>query len=85
MSFLEIDRLSFQYPNQAHYAIKDISFQLYKGEFVLLAGETGCGKTTLMKLLVPSIAPHGTVSGEIRTELKPNEIGYVAQSTMGKL
>lgn len=85
MSFLEIDRLSFQYPNQAHYAIKDISFQLYKGEFVLLAGETGCGKTTLMKLLVPSIAPHGTVSGEIRTELKPNEIGYVAQSYDGQI
>ena len=30
-------------------AVEDVSFDIYDGEIVGIAGESGCGKTTLMK------------------------------------
>jgi cell division transport system ATP-binding protein len=35
----------------AHWALKDCSFSLEKGDFVFLAGPSGAGKTTLLRLL----------------------------------
>ena len=32
-------------------AIKDISFDLYEGEFVAIVGPSGCGKSTLLNIL----------------------------------
>ncbi len=37
--------------------LKDLSFTLYKGERVVILGENGCGKTTLMRLLSRLIKP----------------------------
>jgi lipoprotein-releasing system ATP-binding protein len=33
-------------------ALKDISFQMEKGEFVSIMGKSGCGKSTLLYVLV---------------------------------
>ena len=46
---LKFDNVSFRYPNQSQNAITDISFEIKKGEFVLLCGDSGCGKTTLLR------------------------------------
>ncbi|MES2731036.1 MAG: ABC transporter ATP-binding protein [Bacteroidota bacterium] len=32
-------------------AVRDVSFRLHKGELLVLTGESGCGKTTLLKLI----------------------------------
>lgn len=46
---LETSHLSFQYDSD--FAIKDLSFQLNKGDFCALLGPNGSGKTTLLNLL----------------------------------
>lgn len=39
------------------YAVDDVSFEIYKGEILGIAGESGCGKTTLVKVLLGIIKP----------------------------
>lgn len=61
-----------------------------QGEFFLLSGVSGCGKTTLLRQLKPAIAPYGSREGTILYEGRPLEslnkrrtaleIGFVFQS-----
>lgn len=48
---LRTENISFQYPGAASYALKDVSFSLYEGEWVSVIGQNGSGKSTLAKLL----------------------------------
>jgi oligopeptide/dipeptide ABC transporter ATP-binding protein len=48
-------------------AVDDVSFQIYKGETLGLVGESGCGKTTIGRMLVNLLDPS---SGEIFFEGK---------------
>ena len=45
--------LSYKYDKK--YVLKNISFDISKGDYVFITGETGCGKTTLFKLLTNQI------------------------------
>ncbi len=40
-----------------HLIFSDVNLTIQKGEFVYIVGETGCGKTTLMRLLYMDLAP----------------------------
>jgi energy-coupling factor transport system ATP-binding protein len=65
---LVIDQLSFRYQRRDEYALKEISFQVDPGEILLIAGASGCGKTTLMRCingLIPRTY-HGEITGDIK-------------------
>lgn len=62
MSSLEIRNLSKKYNNASDYIIKDLNFNVEKGEFLTLLGNSGCGKTTLLRLIC-GFEPHS--EGEI--------------------
>lgn len=52
MSYVTIKNLSFAYPDEAEKLIlKDIDMNVEKGEFVCLLGQSGCGKSTFLRLL----------------------------------
>ncbi len=65
MALLEVKDLSFTYNGESKKALDGVSFTLDSGEILLLCGESGCGKTTLLKLLKPQLAPFGKREGEI--------------------
>ena len=65
MEIYKINNLSFKYPGKDEYAIKNINLTINSGEFICICGESGCGKTTLLRLLKPILAPHGEMTGEI--------------------
>src|SRR5215211_1115229 len=48
---LVIENLSFQYRTRPEPAIEAISFELKPGEMLLIAGSSGCGKTTLARCI----------------------------------
>jgi len=48
---LVIENLSFQYRTRPEPAIENISFELKPGEMILIAGSSGCGKTTLARCI----------------------------------
>ena len=73
---LRFTNVTKEYPRSGE-AIRNISFELNKGEFLFLAGHSGAGKSTLLRLL--SMAERPT-SGEVRvsgfssTSIKDREI-----------
>ena len=57
--------LSYVYPFQKLRALDDVSFELRRGEAMLVTGASGCGKSTLLRILNGLIPEHfrGTLAG----------------------
>ncbi|MGN6275575.1 MAG: ABC transporter ATP-binding protein [Solirubrobacterales bacterium] len=88
---LAVEGLSYAYPRASARALEDVSLEVAPGEFVLLAGRSASGKSTLLKAAC-GLVPHfhgGEIEGEIRVaDLDaiaggPGElaaaVGYLAQ------
>lgn len=71
MASFTINDLTFTYPQRNAPALRNLSFSIAEGQFVILCGVSGCGKTTLLRQLKPILAPHGTRSGEVLLAGKP--------------
>lgn len=54
---LEFANVSFKYPNTERYILRNVSFSLKKGEVVAIVGRNGCGKSTIIKLLMKLYCP----------------------------
>ncbi len=83
---VEFKDYSFRYEGAERDAVKDVSFDVRRGERVLLRGANGCGKTTLIKRILCSIGIEKdlrfTESGVIR--VSPGlTASYVSQDTSG--
>lgn len=68
---IEVRHLSFRYAESEPDILKDVNFDIRPGEHVVLAGPSGGGKTTLMKLLLGLLEP---TKGEIRVDGLPMNI-----------
>ncbi|MEJ2500366.1 MAG: ABC transporter ATP-binding protein, partial [Campylobacterales bacterium] len=62
---IEVKNLSFSYPS--HQVLKQMNFALYPGEVVSLLGPNGCGKSTLIRLMLGLLRG----SGDIRLAGRP--------------
>ena len=59
---IEFRNLTFRYPDGETNVLKDVSFTIKSGENVGLVGKTGCGKTTLVDLILRTYnVPEGTL------------------------
>ncbi len=85
MATLALRDVCFSYPLMDTPALQNISFAVEEGAFLTVCGETGCGKTTLLRLLKPQLTPKGTRCGEILLddtpigEISPETVGFVSQ------
>ncbi len=88
MAFIIADRLTKTFPGETHPAVDQVSFEIKQGEFVVLLGLSGCGKTTLLKMINRLYEPTSgrlLIDGiDVRsmpaTALR-RRIGYVIQQT----
>ena len=89
MAYLEIKYLNFTYAGAREAALCDVELSVEQGEFVVLCGASGCGKTTLLRLLKRQMRPNGKLDGSIRLDGREldtlderqsvTEIGFVSQ------
>lgn len=90
MNIITINDLSFRYALSAENSLNGVSMEVAEGEFLVICGRSGCGKTTLLRHLKPQLTPHGKRGGEIlflgeQLDTLPErqsaaEIGFVMQS-----
>ncbi len=90
MEILHIENLSFKYPKTENNAVDSVSLNVGSGDFIVICGESGCGKTTLLKLLKKELSPAGEKSGyifykgieqeKLDDKTSSSEIGYVLQN-----
>jgi ATP-binding cassette subfamily B protein len=85
---LTFDEVSFQHRTARKPAVRNISFEVNKGETIAFVGPSGSGKTTLVKLLVGLYHPqsghiryNGLDSSVIDIDELRNQIGFVTQDT----
>lgn len=87
---IELSDVSFRYSQDSAWILKDFSLKIRPGQYLAIVGRTGCGKTTLMKLLMGFVYPEkGAVyyDGQDLKNLDPSSLrrhmGVVMQD--GKL
>lgn len=83
MSFLHVDHVTHTYFSlkERTTAVKDIHFQIEKGDFISFLGPSGCGKTTLLSILAGLITPaqgRVLIEGSVPNH-KEHQIGYMLQ------
>lgn len=64
---ITIDQVSFAYA-EGKNSLRDVSLTIHPGECVLLCGESGCGKTTVTKL-INGLIPHFTADGQLQGDV----------------
>ncbi|MBS4197585.1 ABC transporter ATP-binding protein [Lederbergia citri] len=83
---IKLNEVSFRYPNQTEYTVKDITLTIPIGRSVAFIGESGAGKTTLVDIILGLFQPD---KGSILVDSKnlfdqlalwQQKIGYIPQS-----
>lgn len=65
---IQIEDVSFRYADRGE-TLSHVNLKVNRGECILLCGESGCGKTTVTKLingLIPHFVEGGKLEGRVR-------------------
>jgi phospholipid/cholesterol/gamma-HCH transport system ATP-binding protein len=83
---VEIDRISFGY-DAAHPVLREVSVSIPRGSVVGIMGQSGCGKTTLLRIIAAAYLPKSgkaTVLGQPTSQLDRDGL-YAMRRKMGML
>ena len=79
MPLLSFNDLAIGYDNKV--ILSDLSFDVSKGDYLVILGENGAGKSTFLKTMLGLLKPiKGTIS--LDAEVKRSEIGYLPQQNV---
>jgi ABC-type multidrug transport system fused ATPase/permease subunit len=83
---IALDGVSYRYPGKDEWALRDLSLRIAKNTSVALVGPTGCGKTTVIDLLLGllepqkgSLAVDGIAVDQARLRAWQRLVGHVPQ------
>lgn len=83
---LELEDISYHYPDAAHAGVRDVALEIRAGEKIGIVGGTGAGKTTLADLILGLLVPKqgrliadGTPVTESNLRAWQQSVGYVPQ------
>ncbi len=89
MVHFSIENLSFSYPGATQVTLRSLNLDIEYGEYLVVCGRSGCGKTTLLRHLKPDLVLHGQRQGSVYIEgrlpehIEPRDlaahIGFVMQ------
>jgi len=102
MALLEVKNLRIEYPSRfgTHTAVKNLSFNINRGEIVGVVGESGAGKSTVGNAIIDLLSPPGVIAGgevfldgelisgkniEQMRQIRGNKIGFIFQDPMTSL
>ena len=100
MALFEIRNLTFTYPDQEKPALTDLNFSLKQGEFLVVCGKSGCGKSTTAMGIMQLIKKPGRIAGgaihfdgkdllklsaDEMTEVRGKKIGIIFQNPLDSL
>lgn len=83
---INLENVSFRYPNQVDYSVKDVSLRIPIGHSVAFVGESGAGKTTIVDIILGLFRPEAgkvMVDGRNLDEqlsIWQKKIGYIPQT-----
>lgn len=79
---VKFDHVTKQYKDTGEVALEGVSFHIFPGQLVYLIGESGAGKTTLMRLLLGELSPdmgNIWVNGQKITKLRGKQLAKYRQ------
>ncbi len=76
---LSVKNLSISYAQGTKAAVENVSFELERGDFLLIVGENGSGKSTLLKGILGLLPVSGDI--EFSNAGKAKSIGYLSQQS----
>ena len=86
MSIIKLEQIGFRY--NEHWVLKNVSFEVNKGEFLGILGPNGSGKTTLLNIIDGILAPqegeiwiNGTTCKKLKRENLARIIAVVSQDS----
>lgn len=87
MEILSMENLSFTYDKSVsdEPVFKNISLKAFEGDFILLCGPSGGGKTSLLRIIKASLMPAGKLEGHISARVPDEKTGYVFQQPDSQL
>ena len=76
MALMKIDKLSVSYEGDP--AVRDVSFRVEEGDYLVILGDNGSGKSSLMKAMLGLVKYRGAID---RAGLSGGAVGYLPQQT----
>ena len=88
-NIITVENVSFLYPNNENEVIHNFSLTIKKGERIAIVGKSGCGKTTLLKLMTGMLLPtsgrilfSGIDLHNIKMSALYSRVGFVMQENI---
>jgi len=85
-NLISLKNIGFTYEGKKNFTLKNINFNIQKGDIIGVTGETGAGKSTLFHIMLGLLKPNsGTVyfnNKDINSNIENwrDQIGYIAQN-----